>query len=115
MSAQRAVVTPAMITVSRDTLPLASMSTVDATLKALRSASKRMHAVAEAHDVELALLDTLCFKNNNQHRISLFWRRIQEVKRLALRVQDMKLHELIDWARIGFHAEAAGEENTAQT
>lgn len=35
---------------------------------------------------ELRLLGRLYYKNRAQHRNALFWRRVEEVKRLALRV-----------------------------
>ncbi|KAH7096106.1 hypothetical protein BKA62DRAFT_625359 [Auriculariales sp. MPI-PUGE-AT-0066] len=108
-------VRPPLTTLRREFLPLAAVPAVDGALKLLRGAAKRVQAVEEGHAAELAILRRLHYKNRNQHRISLFWRRVEEVKRLASRLEQVQLGDLVHWVRLGFHPEPSSVESSTQT
>ncbi|EJD53033.1 hypothetical protein AURDEDRAFT_157598 [Auricularia subglabra TFB-10046 SS5] len=95
---------PAPRSLPRDALPSAAVPAIDAGLKALRSAAKRVRAVADSHNVELSILVRLHYKNNNQHRGALWWRRVEQLKRTASRLEELSLPGLLDDLRLAFHA-----------
>lgn len=99
--------------IPRESIPYASITCIDGALKALRVASKRVNAVSSSHELELGILVRLHYKNKNQHRGALFWRRVEEVKRLALRLQELALPALLDQTRLAFHASDAVQQKCA--
>lgn len=101
--------------VPRDAFPYASLATVDGALKALRVASKRVNAAASSHELELAILVRLHYKNKNQHRGALFWRKVEEVKKFAVRLHALDLPALLDQTRLAFHAPEAAQQKSVDS
>jgi hypothetical protein len=58
-------------------------STVDGVLKELKSASRELQKIFASFRLELELLDRLFYKNKNQHRGALFWRKVTEMRRFG--------------------------------
>jgi len=85
-------------------------SKVDAGLKSFKLLSRRLHTLLNTHATELQILQRLYYKNKNQHRGSLFWRKVVEIKRYSERFEQHKLHLLIDKFRYTFYG--PGVDNT---
>jgi len=56
---------------------------VDAELKSLKLISRSLQSALTAHELELEILSRVYYKNKNQHRGSLFWRNIVELRRYS--------------------------------
>ena len=76
---------------------------VDASLKDLKLLSRRLHTLLNTHATELQFLQRLYYKNKNQHRGSLFWRKVVEIRRYSERLNQHKLHISIDNFRCTFY------------
>lgn len=76
---------------------------VDAGLKSLKLLSRRLHTLLDTHATELQILQRLYYKNKNQHRGSLFWRNVVEIRRYSERFEQHKPHILIDDFRCAFY------------
>lgn len=97
-------------TLARDAIPYASTGAIDGALKALRAATKRVSSVYASHELELGILVRLHYKNANQHRGALFWRKVEEIKRLALRLHETALPQLLEQTRMAFHSSDATQQ-----
>ncbi|KAF7294972.1 DUF4477 domain-containing protein [Mycena indigotica] len=80
-----------------DVLPL-----VDASLRDLKLQSRALQPVLESFNDELLVLHQIFYRTKNQHRISLFWRRVTEIRRYAERVESLALLDLINSLRFSF-------------
>ncbi|EKM82719.1 hypothetical protein AGABI1DRAFT_125181 [Agaricus bisporus var. burnettii JB137-S8] len=56
---------------------------VDLALKRLKAVSRRLSATLTSFQDESRLLERLFYKGKNQHKVSLFWRHIEEIRRLC--------------------------------
>lgn len=77
-------------------------STVDGALKELKLASRELQKVFASFRLELELLDRLFYKNKNQHRGALFWRKVTEMRRFGHRLDRLKPDGLVEDARRWF-------------
>ncbi|CAA7271738.1 unnamed protein product [Cyclocybe aegerita] len=84
---------------------------VDAELKALKLLSRRLQAALTSHATELQLLQRLYYKNKNQHRGSLFWRNVVEMRRYSERIENLSLSILLNGLRSSFHGSEAPNVN----
>jgi len=75
---------------------------VDGVLKELKSASRELQKVFTSFRLELELLDRLFYKNKNQHRGALFWRKVTEMRRFGHKLGHHKPDELVEDARRWF-------------
>lgn len=96
--------------IPRESIPYAALATIDGALKALRLASKRVNATVSSHELELGILVRVHYKNKNQHRGALFWRKVEDVKRFATRLHEMDLPALLDHTRLAFHAPEVAQQ-----
>ena len=76
---------------------------VDAGLKNFKLLSRQLHTLLNTHATELQILQRLYYKNKNQHRGSLFWRKVVEIKRYSERFEQHRPHILIDDFRCAFY------------
>jgi len=76
--------------------------TVDGVLKELKSASRELQKVLTSFRLELELLDRLFYKNKNQHRGALFWRKVTEMRRFGHKLGHYKPDGLVEDARRWF-------------
>jgi hypothetical protein len=76
---------------------------IDAGLKSFKLLSRRLHTLVNTHATELQILQRLYYKNKNQHRGSIFWRKVVQIKRYSERFEQHKLHILIDDFRCAFY------------
>ena len=86
----------------RSSLDSSVHSTVDGVLKELRSASRELQKFFASFRLELELLDRLFYKNKNQHRGALFWRRVAEMRRFGHKLDNHKPDGLVEGARRWF-------------
>jgi hypothetical protein len=77
-------------------------STVDGVLKELKTASKELQKNFASFRLELELLDRLFYKNKNQHRSALFWRKVTEMRRFAHKLDHHKPDGLVEDTRRWF-------------
>jgi hypothetical protein len=77
-------------------------STVDAVLKELKSASREIQKIFASFRLELELLDRLFYKNKNQHRGALFWRKVTEMRRFGHKLDHHKPDGLVEDTRRWF-------------
>lgn len=73
---------------------LAQPAAHDAVLRRLLAAGRRL-AKTDAW-TEAALLDRLHYKNKNQHRRALYFRRFEEVRRVLRRLQKLRSGDAVD-------------------
>jgi len=76
--------------------------TVDAVLKELKTASRELQKIFASFRLELELLDRLFYKNKNQHRSALFWRKVTEMRRFCHKLDNRKPDGLVEDARRWF-------------
>ena len=87
----------------RVSMDASQCSKVDAGLKNFKLLSRRLHTLLNMHATELQILQRLYYKNKNQHRGSLFWRKVVEIRRYSERFGQHKPHILIDDFRCTFY------------
>ena len=88
---------------SRVSMDASQCFKVDAGLKSFKLLSRRLHTLLNTHATELQILQRLYYKNKNQHRGSLFWRKVVEIRRYSERFKQHKPHILIDHFRCAFY------------
>ena len=93
------------IGIARSCLDSKHYSAIDNILKDLRLASQRLADNSSYFRDELILLERLYYKNLNQHRTAVFWRRIVEVRRLGRRIYDASISDMVDSLRYSFFSE----------
>ena len=86
----------------RSSLDLEIHSTVDGVLKEFKSATRELQKVFASFRLELELLDRLFYKNKNQHRSTLFWRKVTEMRRFGHKLDHHKPDGLVEDARRWF-------------
>ena len=77
-------------------------STVDGVLKELKTASRGLQKIFASFRLELELLDRLFYKNKNQHRSALFWRKVTEMRRFGHKLDHHKPDGLVEDTRRWF-------------
>ena len=84
-------------------MDVSQCSKIDTCLKNLKLLNRQLHTLAITHATELQILQRLYYKNKNQHRGSLFWRKVIEIRRYSERIEQHKSHILIDDFRCTFY------------
>ena len=87
----------------RSSMDASQCPRVDASLKNFKLLSRQLHTLFITHATELQVLQRLYYKNKNQHRGSLFWRKVVEVRRYSERFERHQPHILIDEFRCTFY------------
>ena len=86
----------------RSSLDSRIYSTVDGVLKELKYASRELQKIFASFRLELELLDRLFYKNKNQHRSALFWRKVTEMRRFCHKLDHNKPDWVVEEARRRF-------------
>ncbi|KAJ7219228.1 hypothetical protein GGX14DRAFT_435188 [Mycena pura] len=89
----------------KGTLDAATHARIDASLKQLKTCARVLQPVIVTFSDELHILRRLLYKAKNEHRASLFWRHATEMRRYAVRVEQLSLPSLVDSLRYSFFAE----------
>jgi len=80
---------------------------VDAELKSLKLISRSLRSALTAHELELEILSRVYYKNKNQHRGSLFWRNIVELRRYSECLVKAQLLNSVNVLRCMFYSSDA--------
>src|SRR6266550_2545940 len=96
--------------VPRALVPHAFHSAIDAILKDLKICSRRIHHALNTHTDELQLLHRVYYKNKNQHRGALFWRRLVEMHRYSERLDKAKVLSALEEIRASFFGPEAKQK-----
>jgi hypothetical protein len=89
--------------VSKSAVDPSTYAYTDLALKRLKSVSRRLSATLASFQDESRLLERLYYKGKNQHKISLFWRYIEEVRRLCNRLVAVDLMGVVTRVRHAFY------------
>lgn len=76
---------------------------VDLALKRLKLVSRRLSSTLTMWGEESRVLDRLYYKGKNQHRTSLFWRHVEEMRRFCLRIDSLDLLGILNRLRHSFY------------
>ena len=87
----------------------AQIRAVDAFLKELRSYSQQVSPLVSCLNDELRILERMYYKGVNQHRSAIFWRRVEETRKLGRRIAEIRLGDLIEDLRYAFYLPEGGE------
>lgn len=88
--------------VPRQSLDSQIHSAIDDVLKGFRSASRELRKIFISFRLELELLDRLFYKNKNQHRGALFWRKVTEMRRFCRKLDRLQPDALVEDTRRWF-------------
>ncbi|KAF7966293.1 hypothetical protein HWV62_33375 [Athelia sp. TMB] len=102
MTARRVRKVPNLSFIQRDSLDPFPSGPIDSALKVLKSGSRRIKAACSSFHEELKLLERLYYKGKNQHRSSLFWKRVVELKRLGERLDGLYVPDMLEQLRFSF-------------
>ncbi|KAG6832379.1 hypothetical protein H0H92_002647 [Tricholoma furcatifolium] len=86
----------------RSCLKASSHVSIDSILKDLKNLSRRLNVAIVAFKDEYKLLERLYYKGKNQHRLSLYWRRVSEIRRLCHRLDETRVDYTVDMLRRSF-------------
>lgn len=78
---------------------------IDSILKELKICTRRLHTALASQEIELRILERLYYKGNHQHRTALFMRRVADVRRFGRRLEELRLHAMMDTVRLSFWGE----------
>ncbi|KAF8959045.1 hypothetical protein BDZ97DRAFT_1839559 [Flammula alnicola] len=98
--------------VPRASIDASRHGTIDTELKSLKLLSRRLQSTLTIQATELQILHRLYYKNKNQHRGSLFWRNVAELRRYLERVDNLNLQDSTSALRYAFYNST---ENTNST
>ncbi|KAM6500558.1 hypothetical protein JOM56_003572 [Amanita muscaria] len=88
--------------IPRTLVPQESYSSIDAVLKDLKHCLRRIHNALATHADEHQLLQRIFYKNKNQHRGALFWRRVAEMRRYSERLNNADISLTLEEIRNSF-------------
>ncbi|KAG8699690.1 hypothetical protein FRC09_006455 [Ceratobasidium sp. 395] len=75
-------------------------------LKTLKSSSKNIRSGQKHLLTEMHLLERVYYKGKNQHGLSLFWRNVVSIRRMAARIYETNTPQLLEILAGMFHEEA---------
>ncbi|KZS99284.1 hypothetical protein SISNIDRAFT_480845 [Sistotremastrum niveocremeum HHB9708] len=87
----------------RSSIDSQNHATVSDSLKSLKAASRQIGDLIALVECEALALQRLYYKGKNQHRISLFWRHVVELKRICKRLSTTNAKYLVDAFRQKFY------------
>ncbi|KIK95886.1 hypothetical protein PAXRUDRAFT_139729 [Paxillus rubicundulus Ve08.2h10] len=102
MPAERCRAAPAITLFPRSSLSSSHHKGIDSLLKGLKTCSRRLRAAMSSLTDELRILERLYYKNKNQHRMALFFRRVPEIRRYGQRLVELDLPGRVDLLRASF-------------
>jgi hypothetical protein len=77
---------------------------VDACLKSLRKTRRSISATLACYSTETEILNTVYYKSKNQHKNALFWRNVAQLRRFAVRIEQVGLAGVLDTTRAAFYS-----------
>lgn len=80
------------------------LPSIDAVLKDLRRCAKTLSSASLNFSDECRILERLYYKGRNQHRSGLFWKRVQEIRRYAARLNPTVILGILEDFRSSFYA-----------
>ena len=86
----------------KSALSPSDLISIDSILKDLKNCTRRLNTAFQSQQTELQVLERLFYKGKNQHRSALFWRRIEEIRRYALRLTKQDVYTLVENLRLSF-------------
>jgi nucleolus and neural progenitor protein len=89
--------------VLRSSIESVHHTSIDLFLKELRHVSRRATAFSTPYHNELQLLERIYYKGKNQHRSALFWRKVLEIRRLGIRINEMNFFGFVEDLRYAFY------------
>lgn len=92
----------------RNSLPAHQHAIIDSSLKAFRSSARLLMPLCSSFGDETRILERLYYKSKNQHRSALFWRKVVELRRIALRISHLDIGKCIEGFRASFHSASEG-------
>ncbi|EGO18610.1 hypothetical protein SERLADRAFT_443945 [Serpula lacrymans var. lacrymans S7.9] len=102
MDGERYCKPPPLVCSPRNSIDPISYPLVDASLKDLKTCSRRLQTVSAIVGDELKILERLYYKGKNQHRSALFWKRVVEIRRYGRRLSEASLWETLELFRCSF-------------
>ncbi|KAI6109848.1 hypothetical protein F5141DRAFT_1215314 [Pisolithus sp. B1] len=96
MRAERDRPTPAITCLPRSSVSIHLQKDVDVLLKELKPCMRHLRATLGSYTDELRTLERLYYKNANQHRTALFFKRILETRRYGQRLVALNISEHVD-------------------
>ena len=92
----------------RNSLPVHQHAIIDASLKAFRGSARLLMPLCSSFGDETRVLERLYYKSKNQHRSALFWRKVVELRRIALRISRLDIGKRFEGFRASFHSSTEG-------
>ncbi|KAG8932351.1 hypothetical protein FRC02_001283 [Tulasnella sp. 418] len=89
----------------RSSVTPADHPALDSLLKDLRTCHRRLTNATKAQHEELRILERLYYKSNNQHRSSMLWKKMVEMRRIGGRLIEVNLPGIVETLRRGFYSE----------
>lgn len=77
---------------------------VDSSLKHFKACAQRLSTLMTLFTEESRLLERIYYKNKNQQRSSLFWKKYEEIRRLVFRILELNPEKLVETLRYSFYA-----------
>jgi hypothetical protein len=96
--------------IPRTLIPPACYPTIDTICKDLKLCSRRIRHALDSHADEFQLLQRIYYKNKNQHRVALFWRRVVEMRRYSERLNNSSIFSTLEQVRTLFFASEATQK-----
>ncbi|KAI6167057.1 hypothetical protein EDD17DRAFT_1752396 [Pisolithus thermaeus] len=96
MRAERDRPTPTITCLPRSSVSIHLQKDVDVLLKELKPCMRHVRATLSSFTDELRTLERLYYKNANQHRTALFFKRILETRRYGQRLIALNISEHVD-------------------
>ncbi|KAI6106424.1 hypothetical protein EDD16DRAFT_1487557 [Pisolithus croceorrhizus] len=96
MRVERVRPTPAITCLPRSSVSIHLQKDVDVLLKELKPCMRHLRATLGSYTDELRTLERLYYKNANQHRTALFFKRILETRRYGQRLVALNISEHVD-------------------
>lgn len=103
MPAARHPKRPKLTSIPRRDLSTSLHPHVDSALKTARQCAQKLAPLEPHLEDELRVLERLYYKGVNQHRMALFWRRVEEVRRLGRRVHEARVLGVTEDLRYAFY------------
>ena len=100
---QRRIKLPRPASAPRSLLDESRHASLDVSLKNLKLCSRRIQIALQTFKEEYRILDRTYYKGKNQHRGTLFWKRVVEIRRYCSRVDDGHINSLVEALRSSFY------------
>ncbi|EJD06009.1 uncharacterized protein FOMMEDRAFT_166306 [Fomitiporia mediterranea MF3/22] len=111
MPAARHAKRPRLSSVPRREINASTHPKIDKVLKAARLCVQQITPLETCLHDEMRILERIYYKGVNQHRMALFWKRTQEVRRVGKRVLEIQCSGLLDDLRYSFYIDEGSERS----